>query len=134
MLIEIKNNYYNVLSIEKIDKPHAYFCIFKDSDEYYDKMIKIEDAENTPIVVDGKYVIVNNNDKLKFDLDEHRYEIIYFIEITIKNKNSIMQTFSTLEEAVSYRNDLVNKVNSMVSDVERFNKLNKMLKELFLYE
>lgn len=134
MLIEIQNNYYNVLSIEKIDKPHAYFCIFKDSDEYYDKTIKIEDAENMSIVDDGKYVIINNNDKLKFDLDEHHYEIIYFIEITLKNKNSIIQTFSTLEEAVSYRNDLVDKVNNMVSDAERFNKLNKMLKELFLYE
>lgn len=134
MLIEIKNNYYNVLSIEKIDKPHAYFCVFKDSDEYYGKTIKIEDAENMSIFDDGKYVIVNNNDGLKFDLNKHRYEIIYFIEITFKNKDNIIQTFSTLEEAVLYRNGLVNKVNNIVSDVERFNKLNKMLKELFVYE
>lgn len=90
--------------------------------------------KNMSIVDNGKYVIINNNDKLKFDLDEYHYEIIYFIEITLKNKNSIIQTFSTLEEAVSYRNDLVDKVNNMVSDAERFNKLNKMLKELFLYE
>lgn len=134
MLIEIRNNYYNVLSIDTIEKPHAYFCFFKESDKFYEKTIEIEDAENMSIVVDGKYAIVNDNEKFKIDLDEYCYEIIYFIKITLKNKKSIVQNFSTLEEAVLYRNDLVNKINKMVSDAERFNKLNKMLKEIFLYE
>lgn len=132
MLIEIKNDYYNVLSIDIIEKPHAYFCVFKESNKFYEKTLTIEDAENMSIVVDGKYAIVNEN--FKINLDEYCYEIIYCIKITLKNKNSIAQNFSTLEEAVLYRNDLVNKINKMVFDAERFNKLNKMLKELFLYE
>lgn len=120
-----------MLGIERIEKPNVYFCTINKEGDYDCRVAEIKDAENISIVDDGKYVTVNDK---KVDLDDYRYELVYSVNIVFKNKNSVSPRFSCLEEAISYRDKLVDKDNGMVSDTKRFEELNKMLKELFLYE